>query len=84
MWASERDGEVQGRDEERMSRFDVLNAQAAKRFPIARRTQLLKLVTLAAAPLAGFTPRSHAYSVMAQEAIIDSAWDSAIKPLLLK
>ena len=26
----------------------------------------------------------HAYSVLTHEAIIDSTWDSAIKPLLLK
>jgi len=29
-------------------------------------------------------PAAHAYSVLTHEAIIDSTWDSAIKPLLLK
>jgi hypothetical protein len=29
-------------------------------------------------------PAAHAYSVLTHEAIIDSAWDSAIKPLLIK
>ena len=29
-------------------------------------------------------PGAHAYSVLTHEAIIDSTWDSAIKPLLLK
>ena len=29
-------------------------------------------------------PGAHSYSVLTHEAIIDSAWDSAIKPLLLK
>src|ERR1035437_6584039 len=29
-------------------------------------------------------PNAYAYSVLTHEAIIDSTWDSAIKPLLLK
>jgi hypothetical protein len=40
---------------------------------------LLCLVLLA--PLA---PRAGAYSVLTHEAIIDSAWDPDIKPLLLR
>src|SRR5271168_2822653 len=31
-----------------------------------------------------FPPPSGAYAVLAHEAIVDSAWDEAIKPLLLK
>jgi Zinc dependent phospholipase C len=34
--------------------------------------------------LLAITPLLHAYSVLAHEAIIDSAWDQNIKPLLLK
>jgi hypothetical protein len=38
---------------------------------------------LLAALLFGLSPASQAYSVLTHEAIIDSAWDTAIQPLLL-
>src|SRR5258708_3733505 len=48
-----------------------------------RRATRLVLTTLAQLIL--FTPqKAYAYSVLTHEAIIDSTWDSAIKPLLLK
>jgi hypothetical protein len=45
----------------------------------AARTIALCLILLLAAP-----PPSGAYSVLAHEAIVDAAWDEAIKPLLLE
>src|ERR1035441_6604008 len=44
----------------------------------SRRAAVLGLLLLFAAPSA------YSYSVLTHEAIIDSTWDSAIKPLLLK
>ena len=49
----------------------------AKRF--ASRTLALSIIVLLLAP-----PPSSAYAVLAHEAIIDAAWDEAIKPLLLE
>lgn len=40
-------------------------------------------VVLAAVLMLLFPPRSHAYAVLAHEAIIDAAWETDIKPLLL-
>jgi hypothetical protein len=47
---------------------------------------LWRLMLIAALGLSGLFPSStaHAYSVLTHEAIIDSTWDSAIQPLLLK
>jgi len=45
----------------------------------ASRTLALILILLLV-----FPPSSQGYSVLAHEAIVDSAWDEAIKPLLLK
>jgi hypothetical protein len=47
---------------------------------------LWKLPPIAALALLGLFPAStaYAYSVLTHEAIIDSTWDSAIRPLLLK
>jgi Zinc dependent phospholipase C len=47
--------------------------------PAMTRTLVFCIILL----LVGPKP-SHAYSVLAHEAIVDSAWDEAIKPLLLK
>jgi hypothetical protein len=49
----------------------------AKRFAV--RTLALCIIVLLLAP-----PPSGAYSVLAHEAIVDAAWDEAIKPLLLE
>jgi hypothetical protein len=49
----------------------------AERF--AARTLALCIIVLLVAP-----PPSGAYSVLAHEAIVDAAWDEAIKPLLLE
>ncbi len=49
----------------------------AQRF--APRTLALSIIVLLLAP-----PPSSAYAVLAHEAIIDAAWDEAIKPLLLE
>jgi Zinc dependent phospholipase C len=49
----------------------------SKRF--GTRTIVLCVIVLLIAP-----PPSEAYSVLAHEAIVDSAWDDAIKPLLLR
>ncbi|MGA7840826.1 MAG: zinc dependent phospholipase C family protein [Candidatus Acidiferrales bacterium] len=48
-----------------------------KRF--ASRTLALSIIVLLLAP-----PPSSAYAVLAHEAIVDAAWDEAIKPLLLE
>jgi len=45
---------------------------------LLRRGALVCLLTVLACPL------SHAYSVLTHEAVIDTAWDTNIKPLLLK
>jgi hypothetical protein len=44
------------------------------------------LLSLAAAGVCQFLapPRASAYSVLTHEAIIDSTWDSGIRPLLVK
>jgi len=56
-----------------------MTQQEAVRRPRKRRTSFaLGLLFLFAAPL------SYSYSVLTHEAIIDSTWDSAIKPLLLQ
>jgi hypothetical protein len=44
----------------------------------------LRLSTAFAVLLLFPVPAAHSYSVLTHEAIIDSTWDSAIKPLLLK
>lgn len=44
---------------------------------------MYRFLALLAASLL-FTPNLHSYSVLSHEAIIDSAWDRDIKPLLLK
>jgi hypothetical protein len=41
-------------------------------------------ITCAVLLLFGSVPRSEAYAVLSHEAIIDAAWDTNIKPLLLK
>jgi hypothetical protein len=41
-------------------------------------------IVCAALLLFGAPPRSEAYAVLAHEAIIDTAWDTSIKPVLLK
>ena len=48
------------------------------------RCTLLKALTLALIFLLVNPTKSNAYSVLAHEAVVDSAWDDAIKPLLLK
>ena len=55
-------------------------------FPGSRRSSLVRMKVAAAILLLllGLPICSRAYSVLAHEAIIDSAWDDAIKPLLLK
>ncbi len=52
--------------------------EAMRRLRKLRPAAALGLLLLFAAPAA------HAYSVLTHEAIIDSAWDSGIRPLLLK
>lgn len=42
------------------------------------------IATLLMVALFGFSTKGYAYSVLAHEAIIDSAWDAKIRPLLLK
>jgi hypothetical protein len=49
-----------------------LNSQCARIWAVA----LIVLLCIA--------PVCHAYSVLTHEALVDSAWDAAIKPLLLK
>ena len=49
----------------------------------ARRSLCLWIVAAIALSLVG-APQGHAYSVLAHEAIIDSAWDVKIRPLLLQ
>ena len=48
------------------------------------RTCRLKIAVCMALLLLIFSQTCGAYSVMSHEALIDSAWDTAIKPLLLK
>jgi hypothetical protein len=56
----------------------VTQPKAIRRLRKLRNSALLGLLTLFAAPPA------YSYSVLTHEAIIDSTWDGAIKPLLLK
>ena len=52
--------------------------EATRRIQTLRQSAVLGLLLLFSAPAA------YSYSVLTHEAIIDSTWDSAIKPLLLK
>ena len=52
--------------------------EATRRIRTLRQSAALGLLLLFPAPAA------YSYSVLTHEAIIDSTWDSAIKPLLLK
>jgi hypothetical protein len=53
----------------------------AKRWPLLAKVSAL---TLAFLLVTTFSPRSAAYAVLSHEAIIDSSWDTTIRPLLLK
>jgi hypothetical protein len=53
-------------------------------FPKTSRFPRLKAISLAFILLFLNPPNSDAYSVLSHEAVVDSAWDDAIKPLLLK
>src|SRR5277367_1346546 len=57
---------------------------ASSRSLKSTRCTLLKALTLALIFLFVNPMKSDAYSVLAHEAVVDSAWDDAIKPLLLK
>ena len=48
------------------------------------KSQSARIWAIALIVLLCSTPVCHAYSVLSHEAIVDSAWDAAIKPLLLK
>jgi hypothetical protein len=50
----------------------------------SRRPRHLKAFTLILILLLAGPPNASAYSVLSHEAVVDSAWDDAIKPLLLK
>ena len=52
--------------------------------PVSLLRKITAFALGAALLLAASAPPSHAYAVLAHEAIIDSAWDIAIKPVLLK
>src|ERR1700729_3764578 len=53
-------------------------------FPKTSRFPRLKAISLALILLFLNPANSDAYSVLSHEAVVDSAWDDAIKPLLLK
>jgi zinc dependent phospholipase C len=57
---------------------------ASSRSLKSTRCTLLKALTLALIFLFVNPAKSDAYSVLAHEAVVDSAWDDAIRPLLLK
>jgi hypothetical protein len=57
---------------------------ASSRSLKSTRCTLLKALTLALIFLFVNPTKSDAYSVLSHEAVVDSAWDDAIKPLLLK
>lgn len=59
----------------------MLNMRRGEGMPWFARVRTLVLVL---ALCFGWPPRTAAYAVLAHEAIIDSAWDTSIRPLLLK
>jgi hypothetical protein len=54
---------------------------AQKQFSLANRVHVLALISVF---FFGSAFPASAYSVLSHEAVVDSAWDDAIKPLLLK